>query len=460
MDIWRHFMNTKRLITVSIFALVSASAAQAADVGIPHQSAPTSLPVIAAPAFTWTGFYAGIQIGGFSSKTDMSIVGKGKSVLLSKDLLPKLSGFESGLYAGSNIDLGDNFIFNIDTDLIWSGQKYTKTIALGASDNVSVDNLVTRSRRSLRLENQSQAESLKRTVQRKAEVQRTAPAAPAASAAASAAAVPSAPAPAPAAPAAAPAAVPAPAASVTASKSAVAQPSLTPTVSRTPGRSVGTTEASAVPGAGRLQLARSGDSEQSVSGTQPVLSAHRGTDQNAHSHRVNNPHGNPHGGSSAAGRSAQGEQTVNEKSASVYGIEEVKKVAASLGVDQGGRAETLTHTLKQNWAGATRLRIGFAADRIMPYVAGGIAYTQLQDIVSISLKEQDGEAASRKNLTNETKTMIGYTLGGGIDFAMTDNVLLRAEYRYSGFGKKKFAKEKLEVNYKTNDFRIGVAYKF
>lgn len=458
MDIWRHFMNTKRLITVSIFALVSASAAQAADVGIPHQSAPTSLPVIAAPAFTWTGFYAGIQIGGFSSKTDMSIVGKGKSVLLSKDLLPKLSGFESGLYAGSNIDLGDNFIFNIDTDLIWSGQKYTKTIALGASDNVSVDNLVTRSRRSLRLKNQSQAESLKRTVQRKAEVQRTAPAAPAPAAVPSA---PAAPAPAPAAASAAPAAaVPAPAASVTASKSAVAQPSLTPTVSRTPGRSVGTTEASAVPGAGRLQLARSGDSEQSVSGTQPVLSAHRGTDQNAHSHRVNNPHGNPHGGSSAAGRSAQGEQTVNEKSASVYGIEEVKKVAASLGVDQGGRAETLTHTLKQNWAGATRLRIGFAADRIMPYVAGGIAYTQLQDIVSISLKEQDGEAASRKNLTNETKTMIGYTLGGGIDFAMTDNVLLRAEYRYSGFGKKKFAKEKLEVNYKTNDFRIGVAYKF
>ncbi|WP_208439148.1 outer membrane protein [Bartonella quintana] len=429
-------MNTKRLITVSIFALVSASAAQAADVGIPHQSAPTSLPVIAAPAFTWTGFYAGIQIGGFSSKTDMSIVGKGKSVLLSKDLLPKLSGFESGLYAGSNIDLGDNFIFNIDTDLIWSGQKYTKTIALGASDNVSVDNLVTRSRRSLRLENQLPGKSPKR------KVQRTAPAAPTPAATAASAASA------------------APAASVTAPGSPVAPSSLTPTVSRTSGRSVGTTEASAVPGTGGLHLARSGDSKQSVSGTQAVLSAHHGTDQNAHSHRVNNPHGNPHGGSSAAGRSAQGEQTVNEKSASVYGIEEVKKVAASLGVDQGGRAETLTHTLKQNWAGATRLRIGFAADRIMPYVAGGIAYTQLQDIVSISLKEQDGEAVSRKNLTNETKTMIGYTLGGGIDFAMTDNVLLRAEYRYSGFGKKKFAKEKLEVNYKTNDFRIGVAYKF
>ncbi|BBL52991.1 hypothetical protein MF1_02490 [Bartonella quintana] len=445
-------MNTKRLITVSIFALVSASAAQAADVGIPHQSAPTSLPVIAAPAFTWTGFYAGIQIGGFSSRTDMSIVGKGKAVLLSKDLLPKLSGFESGLYAGSNIDLGDNFIFNIDTDLIWSGQKYTKTISLGASDNVSVDNLVTRSRRSLRSADVLQTSTLSALLKKQGEtkVRRKAQATAPAPAPAPATAPATAPAPAPA-PATAPATAPAPAtaASVEAQRRE------------------------------RLHLARSGDSEQKLVSEQSVseqaqsgiesavnkpvsahLSAHHGAEQSAHSHGANNPHSNPHGGSSAAGRSAQGEQTVNEKSAGVYGIEEVKKVASSLGLDQGGRAETLTHTLKQNWAGATRVRIGFAADRIMPYVAGGIAYTQLQDVVSISLKKQDGEAVSHKNLTNETKTLIGYTLGGGIDFAMTDNVLLRAEYRYSGFGKKKFAKEKLEVNYKTNDFRIGVAYKF
>ncbi|AQX30694.1 outer membrane protein [Bartonella schoenbuchensis] len=56
--------------------------------------------------------------------------------------------------------------------------------------------------------------------------------------------------------------------------------------------------------------------------------------------------------------------------------------------------------------------------------------------------------------------MVGYTLGGGVDFAMADNVILRAEYRYSDFGKQKFAKDKLELDYQTNDFRVGVAYKF
>ncbi|WP_208432654.1 porin [Bartonella taylorii] len=119
-------------------------------------------------------------------------------------------------------------------------------------------------------------------------------------------------------------------------------------------------------------------------------------------------------------------------------------------------------TLKEKWSGATRVRIGFgAADRIMPYVAGGVAYAQMEAIRSVKVTKaaDDAEVATAK-LHDKTKTFVGYTIGGGIDFAMTDNVLLRAEYRYSDFGKKKFEKDDSEVSYKTNDFRVGVAYKF
>ncbi|OPB31129.1 outer membrane protein [Bartonella sp. AR 15-3] len=126
------------------------------------------------------------------------------------------------------------------------------------------------------------------------------------------------------------------------------------------------------------------------------------------------------------------------------------------------------HTLKEKWAGATRVRIGFAADRIMPYVAGGVAYTQLQDTLETSVSQgkmpvqrnDETETSSQTNTVDESKTMIGYTLAAGVDFAMTDNVMLRAEYRYSDFGKKKLHNDKLEVSYKANDFRVGVAYKF
>ncbi|BBL53599.1 porin [Bartonella quintana] len=115
-------------------------------------------------------------------------------------------------------------------------------------------------------------------------------------------------------------------------------------------------------------------------------------------------------------------------------------------------------TLKQKWAGATRVRVGFAGERLMPYIAGGVAYTQIQntfvappDFIIIDFS---------RFLHDEKKTFVGYTLGGGVDFAMTDNVIMRAEYRYSDFGKKKFGQDRVEIGYKTNDFRVGVAYKF
>ncbi|WP_455477637.1 outer membrane protein [Bartonella sp. B41] len=118
-------------------------------------------------------------------------------------------------------------------------------------------------------------------------------------------------------------------------------------------------------------------------------------------------------------------------------------------------------TLKEKWSGATRLRIGFAADRIMPYLAGGVAYARLQDIMSISVRAKDhGPVIVSGNLLDETKTLVGYAVGAGIDFAMANNVIVRAEYRYSDFGKKKFMDDIQELGYKTNDFRVGVAYKF
>ncbi|WP_273759896.1 outer membrane protein [Bartonella sp. ML70XJBT.G] len=126
-----------------------------------------------------------------------------------------------------------------------------------------------------------------------------------------------------------------------------------------------------------------------------------------------------------------------------------------------------SYTYKEKWSGATRVRIGFAAvDRVMPYVAGGIAYAQVQGIKSVSGTRPDADdnkkttALAGGNLYDDTKTMVGFTVGGGVDFAMTDNVLLRAEYRYSDYGKKKFMNNTHEFSYKTNDFRVGVAYKF
>ncbi|WP_336278842.1 outer membrane protein [Bartonella sp. CB175] len=402
-------MNTKCLVKASIFALISASTAQAADVMIPNQPAPTVSPsAVVVPTFTWAGFYLGAQAGGFSSKVDMNIIDGDTTVPLNKDLLPKLSGFVGGLYAGSNVDLGDNFFLGIDTDFIWSGKKHTKTVILDTSHNSEIENVIGRTRRS---------------------------AAPAAAAPAAALA-----------PAAAPAKPPA-------------------TVA---GHGAGS---HGVNGAGYNYHSYGGGSNGGVShgggsngggsnGGGSNGGGSNGGGSHAHPHSAGSPSPHPHGASHGAGRAMQNAQNADNRGDSSYGVEQIRSMVLSFGLAQENRVKDLSHTLKQNWAGTTRVRIGFAADRIMPYVAGGIAYTQLQDTVSLSFQESEGKVLSSKNLADETKTMVGYTLGGGIDFAVVDNVILRAEYRYSDFGKKKFAKEKLEINYKTNDFRVGVAYKF
>lgn len=156
-----------------------------------------------------------------------------------------------------------------------------------------------------------------------------------------------------------------------------------------------------------------------------------------------------------------GETAQSSKTRSLIRDSEGDESAASL-------IEAISHTLKQKWSGATRVKVGFAFDHVMPYISGGIAYTQIQNIFGIVIDSRVREVLreARESVDpsdlahDEKKTMIGYTLGGGVDFAMTDNVIVRAEYRYSDFGKKKFVQDKVEMSYKTNDFRVGVAYKF
>lgn len=113
------------------------------------------------------------------------------------------------------------------------------------------------------------------------------------------------------------------------------------------------------------------------------------------------------------------------------------------------------YAFKQRWVGATRARVGFAIERFMPYVTGGVAYGQFRG-VNLHVLAND----SSKNGEKEEKLMVGYAVGTGLDFAVDSNIFLRTEYRFSDLGKKKFANEKIEVNYKINDFHVGIAYKF
>lgn len=100
------------------------------------------------------------------------------------------------------------------------------------------------------------------------------------------------------------------------------------------------------------------------------------------------------------------------------------------------------------WSGAVRARAGYAVDRFLPYIAGGVAFGNVKNSLSFG-----------GNSYTATKTVTGWTAGAGVDYAATDNILLRLEYRYTDFGDKDFGLG-TRSSVKSNDIRLGVAYKF
>ncbi|WP_413988386.1 outer membrane protein [Labrys okinawensis] len=113
---------------------------------------------------------------------------------------------------------------------------------------------------------------------------------------------------------------------------------------------------------------------------------------------------------------------------------------------------------RMTWDGAARLRVGYAIDRFLPYIAGGVAGTEFKwrPIYPID-----------KAVPHKTD-MWGWTIGAGVEYAITDNIIARVEYRYTDYGDKDELDFKPTAGglfndhytLKTNDVRVGVAYKF
>lgn len=79
-----------------------------------------------------------------------------------------------------------------------------------------------------------------------------------------------------------------------------------------------------------------------------------------------------------------------------------------------------------NWLGSLRLRAGFAADRALFYATGGLAVGGAK----LTAKDDDGD-----EFADDRATKWGWTIGGGVEYAFTDELSGRIEYRYTDLGK-------------------------
>jgi outer membrane immunogenic protein len=106
---------------------------------------------------------------------------------------------------------------------------------------------------------------------------------------------------------------------------------------------------------------------------------------------------------------------------------------------------------KTDWLGTARGRVGYAFDRILPYVTGGLAVGDIK--------------ASQTGFAGASSSRAGYALGGGVEFAIAGNWTAKAEYLYVNLGSISCAAgicDGLATNVKDsmNLFRGGLNYRF
>jgi outer membrane immunogenic protein len=124
-----------------------------------------------------------------------------------------------------------------------------------------------------------------------------------------------------------------------------------------------------------------------------------------------------------------------------------------------GSSASFSDKVESDWQGSIRARLGYAFDRFLPYVTGGVAFANNK----YELSGVDSVIGAFGGSSRETRT--GWTIGGGLEYALTDNWLLRAEVRYSDFGSNTFVfGGPLGINGKVRFHEVagtvGVSYKF
>lgn len=118
-------------------------------------------------------------------------------------------------------------------------------------------------------------------------------------------------------------------------------------------------------------------------------------------------------------------------------------------------ANTMTVKTELGWQGSIRARAGYAIDRALLFVTAGVAIGA-PDTVFVVNGLQAGASDTRA----------GFTVGGGAEYAFTNNWIGKLEYRYTDFGTKTIAgfggantiAAKNAVQ--SNTITAGVSYKF
>jgi outer membrane immunogenic protein len=102
--------------------------------------------------------------------------------------------------------------------------------------------------------------------------------------------------------------------------------------------------------------------------------------------------------------------------------------------------------ISQPYIGTVRARAGYAMGQFLPYLTGGFAYGKTHYKVP--------------GVGTADTTNYGYALGGGVEYAFTNNVTARVEGLYVDLAEKRALNGAVKAGTQTGIVRAGINYKF
>ena len=108
------------------------------------------------------------------------------------------------------------------------------------------------------------------------------------------------------------------------------------------------------------------------------------------------------------------------------------------GLQASSHSESGNFSLTSKWQASLRGRLGYAVDRTLWYATGGIAWTRLSFRGNLSIFNDDDGDIGTYNIAPVSKTAVGWTLGGGVEYAVREDVTIGLEGRYNRYGSQHF----------------------
>ncbi len=117
------------------------------------------------------------------------------------------------------------------------------------------------------------------------------------------------------------------------------------------------------------------------------------------------------------------------------------------------------HVSEHKWDASLRLQLGYSMGRWLPYLTGGVSFLNEDGCRAPTA----GAACFAGSTYDSTRT--GWTIGAGVAFAVTNNVIVNAEYRFADYGSKTYSTpgrplRRTESDLQTSKVLVGLSWKF